>query len=54
MFAKYLCLGCGITWRSGNIITICPVCKSKAILIKNGVDVKEVKAKLSTKKDTLN
>jgi DNA-directed RNA polymerase subunit RPC12/RpoP len=54
MFAKYVCLGCGITWRSGNIITICPVCKSKAILIKNEVDVKEVKAKLSTKRDTLN
>jgi len=35
MFAKYVCLGCGICWRSRDIIVICPVCRSKAVLIKN-------------------
>ena len=54
MFAKYLCLGCGITWRSNKILVICPVCKSKAVKVKNGVDTKEVKDKLSNKEDTLN
>ena len=49
MFAKYVCLGCGITWRSGRLMVICPVCRSKAVKVKNGVDAKEVKDKLSTK-----
>ncbi len=52
MFTKYLCLGCGITWRSNKILVICPVCKSKAVKVKNGVDTKEVKDKLSNKEDT--
>jgi len=35
MFAKYICVGCGITWRSKEILVICPVCRSKTFLIKN-------------------
>jgi Zn finger protein HypA/HybF involved in hydrogenase expression len=54
MFAKYVCLGCGITWRSGDIMVICPVCRSKAVKVRNGVDAKEEKTQLSTKKNTQN
>jgi len=35
MFAKYLCLGCGITWRSRDILVICPVCRSKTVKVKS-------------------
>ncbi|MBA7552579.1 hypothetical protein ES705_45148 [subsurface metagenome] len=41
MFTKYLCQGCGLVWRSNKIIVICPVCRSKAVKVKNGVDTKE-------------
>ena len=46
MFAKYICIGCGITWRSKEIVIICPVCRSKAIKVKEGVDTKGVKNRL--------
>ena len=42
MGPKYRCLNCGRIWRSGEIMVICPVCRSKPIKIKDGVDIKEV------------
>jgi Zn finger protein HypA/HybF involved in hydrogenase expression len=42
MYPKYKCLNCGRIWRSGEIMVICPVCRSKPIKIKDGVDIKEV------------
>ncbi|MBA7586228.1 hypothetical protein ES708_28224 [subsurface metagenome] len=52
MFAKYLCLGCGITWRSNKLLVICPVCRSKAVKVKDGVDTKEVIDRLTNKEET--
>ncbi|MBA7553890.1 hypothetical protein ES705_46494 [subsurface metagenome] len=46
MFAKYICLRCGRIWRSGEILVICPICKSKPIKIKEGVNVGEVAKEL--------
>lgn len=46
MFAKYICLNCGRIWRSGEILVMCPVCKSKPIKIKEGVNVKEILKRL--------
>ena len=42
MYPIYKCLNCGRIWRSGEIMVICPVCRSKPIKIKEGVDIKEV------------
>ncbi len=39
---RYKCLNCGRIWRSGEIIVVCPVCRSKPIKIKDGIDIKEV------------
>ncbi|GAI69331.1 unnamed protein product [marine sediment metagenome] len=52
MFAKYLCLGCGITWRRNKRIIICPVCRSKVIKAKEEVDTKEVIDRLTNKEGT--
>ena len=42
MYPIYKCLNCGRIWRSGEIMVVCPVCRSKPIKIKEGVDIKEV------------
>ncbi|GAJ01107.1 unnamed protein product [marine sediment metagenome] len=42
MYPRYKCLNCGRIWHSGEIMVICPVCRSKPIKIKDGVDIKEV------------
>jgi len=46
MYPRYRCLNCGRIWRSGEIMVVCPVCRSKPIKIKDGVDIKEVVEKL--------
>ena len=46
MDPKYICLNCGRIWRSGEIMVIWPVCRSKPIKIKDGIDIKEVVEKL--------
>jgi len=46
MGPKYRCLNCGRIWRSREIMVICPVCRSKPIKIKDGIDVKEVVKKI--------
>lgn len=48
MYPKYKCLICGRIWRSGEIMVICPVCRSKPIKIKEGVDIREVAEKLKS------
>jgi len=42
----YKCLNCGRLWRSGEIMVVCPVCRSKPIKIKDGVDIEEVVEKI--------
>lgn len=42
----YKCLNCGRIWRSGEIMVVCPVCRSKPIKIKDGVDIEEVVEKI--------
>ncbi len=42
MYPKYKCLGCGNVWRSGEILIICPICRSKGIKVKEGLDTKKV------------
>ena len=46
---KYRCINCGRIWRSREIMVICPVCRSKPIKIKDGIDVKEVVKKIKEK-----
>ena len=46
MYPIYKCLNCGRIWRSGEIMVICPICRSKPIKIKNGVNIKEVMEKI--------
>jgi len=46
MYPKYKCLNCGRIWHSGEIMVICPICRSKPIKIKDGVDIKEVVKKI--------
>jgi len=46
----YKCLNCGRIWRSGEIMVVCPVCRSKPIKIKEGVDIKEVEDQICQKK----
>jgi predicted Zn-ribbon and HTH transcriptional regulator len=48
MDPKYKCLNCGRIWRSGEIMVICPVCRSKGIKIRDGVDIREVVEKLKS------
>ena len=48
MNPKYKCLNCGRIWRSGEIPAVCPVCRSKPIKIKDGVDIGEVVEKLKS------
>ena len=48
MYPKYKCLNCGRIWRSGEIMVICPVCRSKPIKIKEGVDIREITDKLKS------
>lgn len=48
MDSKYTCLICEKTWRSGEIMVICPICRRKPIKIKDGVDVREVMKKLKS------
>jgi len=50
MYPKYKCLNCGRIWRSGEIMVICPVCRSKPIKIKEGVDIREVEDQIYQKK----
>ena len=52
MYSKYRCLNCGRIWRSGDIIVVCPICRSKPIKIKDGVDTKEVIDRLTNKEGT--
>ena len=49
MGPKYKCLNCGRIWRSVEIMVICPICRSKPIKIKDGIDVKEVVKKIKEK-----
>ncbi len=53
MYPKYICLNCGRIWHSGEIMVICPICRSKPIKIKDGVDIREVEDQLSPKKRCL-
>jgi Zn finger protein HypA/HybF involved in hydrogenase expression len=53
MGPKYICINCGRIWRSGEIMVICSVCRSKPTKIKDGVDIREVEDQLSPKKDVL-
>jgi len=53
MYPKYKCLICGRIWHSGEIMVVCPVCRSKPIKIKDGVDIKEVEDQIYQKKDIL-
>ncbi len=46
MYSKYRCLNCGRIWRSGDILVICPICRSKPIKIKEGVNVEETVKRL--------
>jgi len=46
MYPIYKCLNCGRIWRSGEIMVICPVCRSKPIKIREGVDIREVVEKI--------
>ncbi|MBA7534002.1 Dihydrolipoyl dehydrogenase [subsurface metagenome] len=46
MDPRYKCLNCGRIWRSGEIMVVCPVCRSKPIKIKDGVDIREVVEKI--------
>ena len=46
MEPRYKCLNCGRIWRSGEIMVVCPICRSKPIKIKDGVDIREVVEKL--------
>ena len=48
MYPKYKCLGCGRIWHSREILVVCPVCRSKGIKIKEGVDIREVAEKLKS------
>ena len=48
MYPIYKCLNCGRIWRSGEIMVVCPVCRSKGIKIKDGVDIREVVEKLKS------
>ncbi|MBA7566711.1 hypothetical protein ES708_08406 [subsurface metagenome] len=49
----YKCLNCGSIWHSGEIMVICPVCRSKPIKTKKGVDIREVEDQIYQKKDIL-
>ena len=42
MYPKYKCLGCGNIWYSKAILIVCPICRSKGIKIKEGINSKEV------------
>ena len=48
MYPKYKCLGCGRIWRSREILVVCPICRSKGIKIRDGVDIREVVEKLKS------
>jgi len=48
MHPIYKCLNCGRIWRSGEIMVVCPVCRSKPIKIKEGVDIREVVEKIKS------
>ncbi len=50
MYLKYRCLNCGRIWRSRDIMVVCPVCRSKPIRIKDGVDIKEVMKRLKRRR----
>ena len=43
MYSKYKCFGCGETFRSGEIIAICPICRGKGVKIKEDSKVSEEK-----------
>jgi len=49
MYPKYKFLNCGRIWCSGDIVVVCPVCRSKPIKIKNGVDIGEASKKINGK-----
>ena len=49
MYPKYKCLNCGRIWHSGEIMVICPICRSKPIKIKDGVDIREVVEKIKSR-----
>lgn len=48
MYPIYKCLNCGRIWRSGEIIVVCPICRSKPIKIKKGVDINKVTKRLKS------
>ena len=50
MDSIYKCLNCGRIWRSGEIMVVCPVCGSKPIRIKEGVDIREVEDQIYQRK----
>jgi len=50
MDSIYKCLNCGRNWRSGEIMVVCPVCGSKLIRIKEGVDIREVEDQIYQRK----
>lgn len=49
MGPKYRCLNCGRIWRDKEIMIICPICRSKPIKIKDGIDIGEVVKKIKGK-----
>jgi len=46
MFPKYKCLNCGRAWRSGEVLVVCPICRSKPIKIKENVNIKKLERSL--------
>ncbi|MBA7573693.1 hypothetical protein ES708_15491 [subsurface metagenome] len=42
MYPRYKCLVCGWCRRRRKIIVVCPICGSKPVKMKDGVDVKKI------------
>lgn len=42
MYPKYKCLNCGRIWRSGEVMVVCPICRSKPIKIDDVINIREV------------
>lgn len=42
MNPKYKCLNCGRIWRSGEVMVVCPICRSKPIKIDDVINIRKV------------
>jgi formate/nitrite transporter len=49
MNPKYKCLNCGRIWRSGEVMVVCPICRSKPIKIKDRSYIREVLEKIKSR-----